>query len=323
MQLPASPSLKRRPHTPGSARRTDHQLNGSASPGSTGSRPETPLLPRDVGHQSSSGFEAHASSAITASTLVRLFLGTFCGLLLLALFLGLDTSTISASVALLEPNTVGRAEEVRRAHATATATDDPIMTSTPYGAPVGPVSGGGEVYLRLETALDVDGDIKLWRRSLLLRVHPDPFASFWRAAAAKGCTGELYRRERGFLQGRITCAVGGALQPRPAARIPTACATTHHLRGGGEPCAPLGIGRGKAAWAAGGNGGSAEFVLSTVSPGGGPEGGSLAIFGEIGLSDAASWEVLEAIEGLPGKPPTEGGPTVLDPPLRMTVSLDR
>lgn len=325
MQLPPSPTLKRRPHTPGSARRTDHQLNGSTSPASTGSRPETPLLPRDVGHQPASTLEGHTSWAGPVPSIIRLLLGTICGLILLALFLGFDGSTISVMIASLGQNTGGRAEEIRRAHTTATV-KGAATTSKSVGSPVGPAnSGGGAVNLRLEAALDVDGDIKLWRKSLLLRVQPDPFASFWRGAATKGCTGELYRREQGFIQGRISCA---ALEPHPAARISTACAH-HHLRGGGEPCAPLSIGRGKAAWAAGANGASAEFVLSTAPPGS-PQGGVAvgvgegwglqAVFGEISLTDAASWEVMEAIEGLPVKPQAEGRPaTLLDPPLRMTV----
>ena len=120
VQLPPSPTLKRRPHTPGSARRTDHQLNGSTSPASTGSRPETPLLPRDVGHQPASTLEGHTSWAGPVPSIIRLLLGTICGLILLALFLGFDGSTISVMIASLGQNTGGRAEEIRRTHTTAT-----------------------------------------------------------------------------------------------------------------------------------------------------------------------------------------------------------
>jgi hypothetical protein len=57
--------------------------------------------------------------------------------------------------------------------------------------------------LKIEAAIDVDGDIKLWRRDVRIALKPEA-SDVWRDALARGCGGELYQRSGDVVHARLT-----------------------------------------------------------------------------------------------------------------------
>lgn len=103
-----------------------------------------------------------------------------------------------------------------------------------------PAEGASEVVLRLEAALDVDGDLKVWRRDVRLRLLPtEPSRTrsgfFWSEAIQRGCGGELRLQQRSG--GRV---VRGLLHRCPD--LPLPASTAWPPPGGAVPRSPDALG---------------------------------------------------------------------------------
>ena len=296
--LPPSPELKRRaspspsPVTVTPDTNSPVTVNKRRPPSATGDR--TPLL---TGHSSEGG----SSSSYTSGPLATAC-ATVLGLLMLIMYFLHSSSGSSGAPAAL---------------ASLAAAPGEVRLSVPPSV-VPPPATSSDVKLTLEAALDVDGDIQLWRRAVHVRVRGAAAVAWWRDAFDRGCSGELFGREVGFVQGRLACP-GGRQSPRLAER--------------GAGSAATDLGRGKVWWApaGAGDGGVAEFRIGTGASSsaareaplnGGGEEAARAVFGEVEAGDAASWEALDAVQALQTKP-SEGRGTsavqLLDPPLRITL----
>jgi hypothetical protein len=86
--------------------------------------------------------------------------------------------------------------------------------------------------LALEAAIDVDGDVQLWRQKLHIRQPPDlkdEAALLVREAMHSGCDGELFRKGEGMVFGRFKCD--------SFARLKHAVKIAHRPRKEGGACA--------------------------------------------------------------------------------------
>lgn len=177
-------------------------------------------------------------------------------------------------------------------------------------AAAGGVSG---VTMALEAAIDEDGDIKLWRRELSVRLLGEKaaraVAAFWREAAMEGCGGELYQRGNGMVHGRISCS-DGRTPPKlgGAARRKEAAAAGQELFRRGSVLWTSGAAP-ASSWA-----GRTDFVI-VVSDHAQPADHQLARATKFGEVELTSWESVKELHSLP-----VGNGGRFEPPLQLKLA---
>ena len=184
--------------------------------------------------------------------------------------------------------------------------------------------------LTVDAAVDVDGDVKVWRRSIhfrLLPEHAESSTTLLHEAIERECAGELVASTSRVLKGHLGCK--GA--------TPMLASLTPHAKGYSaavkrSATKPRALTHGMVAWVQAA-GSSPELVIYTASEAlAAPEAAAhglepehLATFAEV--ADAASWEALaELRDAVPTKPPPQGSSAegtllLFDPPPRMSVAL--
>ena len=182
----------------------------------------------------------------------------------------------------------------------------------------------------MDAAVDVDGDVKVWRRSVHLRLlpeHADSSTALLREAAERECAGELAASTSRVLKGYIGCK---GTVPVPPAPSPHAKASAVVTRRSAKPRA---LTHGMVAWVQSPRGSSPELVIYTASEAltateaaaRGLEAEHVTAFAEV--ADAASWEALaELRDAMPTRSPPQGGSSadgllLFDPPPRLSVAL--
>jgi len=202
-------------------------------------------------------------------------------------------------------------------------------------ASLAPLSGGEEVTLTVDAAVEVDGDITLWRRSLRLRLLPGGSASegaaCLREAAGRSCVGELHDVSRLHIGARLSagCCAGTSLAKTSTTKLQLQADHDHRM--GSTPLAALSPGM--IAWA---GDSSTEFVICTGTDSHRQAAAHVSgPFAEV--ADAASWQALTDLRELPTtRSPRaraanevddhtttrdEAQHLLFDPPPRMTLSL--
>ena len=310
----ASPELKRR--EPELKRRGSPELKRQPS------REETVLLPQHLHSSTSIAAESlHSSASIAESAWLNVWAGVGLLLILLGLLLGL----LLFALVLVNFHSELRAEGGRPVVVHRSAG----IVASARAALLGNSSApGGKATLTLDGALDVDGDIKLWRRSVRLRLSSTA-VGWWREVVERGCVGELHRWDsgNGFLQGRVHCPQASVSRSRYNGSRPSAQLRAPNgkrwTRVCSQPNCHRAVGRGRVAvWeAAGSKAAAAEFLIQTARPPSSlatdSDDESLA-FGEVDASDAEAFDALDEVQDFPAHP--DG---TLESPLRVTISLGR
>lgn len=184
------------------------------------------------------------------------------------------------------------------------------------------------ISLKLEAAVDVDGDIQLWRRTITLLMRsdaPEDSVALWHEAADRGCGGELFSISDHFVKGRLTCGLHAGKSLAGGSRMPARCTGLSDADGApSRGCSGSAYERGMVAWLPGSVG--AEFLIQTAALTANNDAKVPATSGErpiaelpmAMMSGPASWETLAALKGLPTLTTKQG--TLLDPPVQMSVS---
>jgi hypothetical protein len=174
-----------------------------------------------------------------------------------------------------------------------------------------------DITLVLEAAIDVDGDVKVWRRAVRLHLRADArdatTATFLKRVAAGGCGGELLRADE-RVHGRLTC--GGAQWPPPEKRDCSGPAGLLHRSCRGRP-----LPRGVVGWRTRAESTAPEFFIQMADT----AGSGAPLIGDDGtlfadVVDATSLTVLDELRTLPTRATSAGA--ILDPQPRMTVTLN-
>ena len=184
------------------------------------------------------------------------------------------------------------------------------------------------ISLKLEAAVDVDGDIQLWRRTITLLMPsdaPEESVALWHEAADRGCGGEMFLISDHFVKGRLTCGLHGAKSLAGGNRMPARCTGLSDADGASSRgCGGSAYERGMVAWLPGSIG--TEFLIQTAALTANNDAKVHATSAErpimelpmAMMSGPASWEALAALKGLPTLTTKQG--TMLDPPVQMSVS---
>ena len=244
---------------------------------------------------------------------------------ILALSYVLLAISLQGSVRRTDPVTVTVAStpepERRSAPSAASTTTGPPLSAAPGSAPGLATSHSPLTTLAIEAAIDVDGDIRVWKTDVLMRLLPTDHASdaytFWHRAARQGCGGEVTARVGSMILAQLRKCEGAASHPSGKGSSLGASA-------------PRALARGRVAWLADS---SSRFVLALDDSAGGTAGGgtALSVEGEaqrearvdlraadaIPFAEVDGASLAQLVTGLREMPTGVGG--AYDPPLHFTI----